>query len=45
MGDLPRWENIKKGSHYNGWPTQVKRERKMKARRRTQKEVRARRHI
>ena len=40
MSDLPRWENTKKGSHCNGWPTQVKRERKMRARRRTQKDGR-----
>jgi len=40
MSDLHRWENTKKGSHCNGWPTQVKRERKMRARRRTQKDGR-----
>ena len=24
MGDLSRWKNTRKRSHYNGWPTHVK---------------------
>jgi hypothetical protein len=50
MGDLPKWKNTKKGSQCDGWPTQVKKERKenegskvhsnewSRARRRAQKE-------
>jgi len=27
MSDLPKWKNTKKGSHCDGWPTQVKKKR------------------
>jgi len=37
MGDLSKWKNTKKGSHCDEWPTQLKKKRKMRARRRTQK--------